>query len=215
MPRWSTRKGGRADRALSPRPPRQPLPPSRRRKRCPARDPAGRRQRERTPAPAAADRRAARPGAAPEPALGRPRLRLAASARPARRARHRGRDQQTPLTLRTSPRRRSPRLARPHTTRENTRPARPPPLARRTHQRLATQLATHLNPLGTPPRALPRPPPTRLLDDPLPTPRIVVRQVPGTGVYGAIAVRSIRIASRQLPCVRAMRSRVPAARSPQ
>jgi hypothetical protein len=183
MPRSSMQKGGRAGRALAARPPRQPLPRSRRRARAAAGGRTLGRQHARSALPAAADRPCLRPGQAAARGLGRPRLRQQRAPRRAHPARYPAADQPPPPRRRPDPRRDADArdLARPQALPQSHRPTRPPPLAGRAHQRLAPQLAPHLNPLGTPTRALPRPPPTRLLNDhPTPPRMVIVRPLPAT-----------------------------------
>jgi transposase len=103
MPRWSTRRGGRAGRTHAPRPPRQPLPPSGRCQRRPSGRPACGRQRERAAPSAAADRRVARPRSPPRPGVGRPRLRRRGATGAAARAGDRTQDQQTTPPGRPAP----------------------------------------------------------------------------------------------------------------
>src|SRR5919204_2228779 len=103
MPRWWTRKGGRAGRAQRPRPPRQPFPPPSRRRRGAAGDPARARERKRAAAPAAARRRAARARRTAAAALGRPRLRRRRLARTATRTRDRTTDQPQTAAQHTAP----------------------------------------------------------------------------------------------------------------
>src|SRR5438477_363397 len=86
MPRWSRQKKGRAGRADAPRQRRQPLPPSRRRRRAAARGLPRGRQRERAALPAAPARSAGGGGDPPGRALGRPRLCLACARAGPRRA---------------------------------------------------------------------------------------------------------------------------------
>ena len=186
MPRWSMRKGGRAGRAHDPRPPRQPFPGSRRRAWGAVGGRSLGRQRERAWLPAATDRPCLRRRPAARRGVGRPRLGRERAAHGARATRHPAADQPAPPRRRPDPGRdtHTRDLARTQALPQGRRPERPPPLAGRTHQRLAAQLASDLDPLGTPPRALPRPAPTRLLDDhPTPARMVILRPLPATGTW--------------------------------
>src|SRR5207247_5303824 len=89
-------------------------------------------------------------------------------------------DQPAPPPRRTNPARATnpTGLARQETTAQNPRPPSTPPLARRTHQRLAESKTTDRHPTRPQSRQLPRLPPTR--HDPHPH-QVILRSAPDPG----------------------------------
>src|SRR5262249_8872564 len=119
-------------------------------------------------------------GAAGHPArraVGRPRLPLGRARAGAARARDRTEDQPAAPPRRADPGRHTDArgLARQTPPPQNPRPARPPPLADRTHQRLDQSETPRRNPPRPQTRQLPRLHPAR--DDPRP-PTLVLRSLP-------------------------------------
>ena len=156
----------------------QPLPPSRRREtgcrsRC-----GSRRQRERTAAPAAACRRALARGIQPRELWAdrgydsrRSNKHCASAGSSHGSAGAGGRASRSHTGIRTR------RYGGADNGPQDPRPARPSPLARRTHQRLAQSSPPDRHPPRPQTRQLPRLPPAR--DDPHPR-EIILRQAPDT-----------------------------------
>ena len=209
MPRSSTRKRGRQSRAKpgQSRLSVQQVPPRRRRPGLAARSAARSGQRKRTCALATADRRAQRRRLPAKRGLGRPRILLGTTSRGASRTRDHTADQQTAPARRTASRRpnRTNRHSRTQTRSSPQRPASPPPLGRRTHQRLATPLPPTQHPHRTQQPRLPRLP----HDRPHPHPRTrILSSLPDTNArlarepYRGAAAVDVLVGARPLVLAR-------------
>jgi hypothetical protein len=182
-PRSSTRKRGLPGRAEpgQPRLSLNQIPFSSRRERLAAPGPARPRQRKRTRPPAPPGRRDQGGRLPAALGLGRPRLLQQPAAPSTPRTVDHPADQPTPPRRRPTPRRPTGQTAertRPQTPHPHTRPERPPPLGRRTHQRLAPPLQTTQHPHRTQQPDLPRLPHPRTHHHPRPR---IVSSLPGTG----------------------------------